>query len=224
MKPQTIQALLIGSLILAIAATAYYIFAPHDTYAMVTGAHWSRTMSLEKRSTESGEGWGSRPDAFNVACHSKYYGEERCHPRSCNGHMTFSPCGKNSMCPHYVYDTCWDSCSVYKDWCNYNYYQWNVTAIATTSGGFCDAWTPVAWPVRAGWPVCSNAGICPAAGDELTRNEQVEDLSVRFSTMNIESQHQCASAAEFCQYQFTQQFHAQENHAGQFWLGERVYK
>lgn len=115
----------------------------------------------------------SEASAFNVSCASRYYGDEDCHPHQCNprtenydcncssyscncretcssnrnGFSTCSTscstCSKCSTCSRTVYSTCYDRCSVYKDWCDYDYYAWPVVTHLSKSG----ATHAVSWPV-----------------------------------------------------------------------------
>lgn len=115
----------------------------------------------------------SEASAFNVSCASRYYGNEDCHPHNCNprtenydcncssyscncretcssnknGFSTCSTscstCSKCSTCSRTVYSTCYDRCSVYKNWCEYDYYAWPVIAHLSKSG----ATHAVSWPV-----------------------------------------------------------------------------
>src|SRR5262249_1425988 len=102
--------------------------------------------------------------AFNVNCQDKYYGTEDCNPHKCNPHQVsysckcksvkyncrkscqnegngYSGCTENcsernecSTCYRTEYDTCYDECPVYRDWCSYDYAEWPVTQTLSTSG------------------------------------------------------------------------------------------
>ncbi len=102
--------------------------------------------------------------AFNLTCDSRYYGTEDCHPHDCrphpasydcnyttyecncmqsctdnkNGYSTCtercSTCSRHDTCSRTEYDTCYDACPVYKDWCSYDYYDWPVKATRQTAG------------------------------------------------------------------------------------------
>ncbi len=106
----------------------------------------------------------SESSAFNVSCNKKYYGDEDCHPHDCrphsesyecnctseecnchescssngNGFSTCttrcSTCRSCSTCSRTVYDTCYDQCPVYKNWCEYDYYAWPVISTNQTAG------------------------------------------------------------------------------------------
>lgn len=106
----------------------------------------------------------SESSAFNVSCNSKYYGDEDCHPHNCNAHQvsydcnctsydcncretcrsnnngfstcstSCSSCSRCSTCYKTEYDTCYDRCSVYKNWCEYDYYAWPTIASLQTTG------------------------------------------------------------------------------------------
>ncbi len=109
---------------------------------------------------------------INIACENKYYGEEDCHPYDCRPHQvsydcncesyecncretcrdnkngfstcseTCSTCRRCSTCSKTEYDTCYESCPVYKDWCEYDYYEWPETARQATSGSTLETYWP----------------------------------------------------------------------------------
>ncbi len=102
--------------------------------------------------------------AFNVDCNSKYYGTEDCHPHDCRPHsvsyscncVSYScdckttctnekngysrcsescgTCNRCSTCYRTEYDTCYDQCPVYRDWCEYDYYEWPISKTISTTG------------------------------------------------------------------------------------------
>ncbi len=102
--------------------------------------------------------------AFNVRCESRYYGTENCNPHQCNAHQVSyscnctsyscncrqsctdnrnvfstctevcSTCQRCDTCYRTEYDTCYDQCPVYRDWCSYNYYDWPIKTTQHTSG------------------------------------------------------------------------------------------
>jgi hypothetical protein len=148
----TALGLLIGLLI--------YLIVPRIVLAPVTSLYWKRTTTIEQRFTKSGEGWGSPIGAFNSSCHTRQRGTENCHPRQCNPHSQtyncnprqcncsnsctsnkngFSTCSRScstcySSCSRTVYDTCYDQCPVYDNWCIYNYYSWDQVFSSKASG------------------------------------------------------------------------------------------
>lgn len=105
---------------------------------------------------KSGWGAPNESSAFNSVCDSKYYGDEDCHPHPCRPHLeTYScncqnyecgchetctskkngfssctthcsTCSKCSTCSRTVYSTCYDRCPVFRNWCEYDYYDWPV--------------------------------------------------------------------------------------------------
>lgn len=141
-----------------------YLFASHPENAKVSEIHWTYRQELHERVTKHGEGWGSPFGSFNVSCTSRFYGTEKCHPHNCHPHSVeeecncsysecnchkscssnkngFSTCSEEcdhckhcSTCSHTEYDTCYDQCNVYKDWCAYDYYEWPVIAERVTMG------------------------------------------------------------------------------------------
>lgn len=117
--------------------------------------------------------------SFNERCASKYYGDEDCNPHPCNPHSvtyecgctsyscncstscsdngngfstcseTCSTCQQCSTCSRTEYDTCYDSCPVYKPWCSFDYYEWPIVKTLTTSGVVHDEH----WPGMTAAPV-----------------------------------------------------------------------
>lgn len=168
--------LLLGALLVK---AIWWLVTPREVDARVVQTSWKHTENLRERETRSGEGWG-RPGtkgfyneaAFNVSCHQRYYGEERCHPHDCNprrvtyecrcttydcncrnecsdnknGYSTCrrvcSSCKSCDTCSRTEYDTCYDSCPVYKDWCSYSYHEWPVKETKESFGYTHD----VSWP------------------------------------------------------------------------------
>lgn len=130
--------------------------------------------------------------AFNVSCQSKYYGTENCNPHECNPHSVSyscncttyecgcttscssngngystcsercSSCSRCDTCYRTEYDTCYDQCPVYRDWCSYDYYDWPVKQTKSTGGASHEEH----------WP-----GLQPADGQRL---ERVEHYNVTF--------------------------------------------
>lgn len=111
-------------------------------------------------------------NSFNVSCMTRLYGQENCHPHQCRAHSEFYECSchnveygchercssrKNgfsscqtvcdtrkecSTCDRTVYDTCYDSCPVYRDWCEYSYYGWPEVDRKVTSGTTSNVYWP----------------------------------------------------------------------------------
>ena len=77
-------------------------------------------------------------------------GTDDCNPHDCNGRM--------------VYETCYDQCDVFEDWCAYSYDTWPAIATKTTAGN----------TVETFWPDLS------AAGNDQ-RLERSESYQVRFT-------------------------------------------
>ena len=61
---------------------------------------------------------------------------------NCSEYETCSTCERCSTCSRTEYDTCYDTCDVYRDWCSYDYYEWPIVATKTTQGNTRE----VAWP------------------------------------------------------------------------------
>lgn len=145
-------------------ALLVWLLTSWEVEARVSGIEWTYTSNLRQRTTMHGEDWGSPSGAFNVSCQRKLYGTEDCHPHNCNAHSvsyecnctsyecncrtsctdnkngfsscseTCSSCQRCSTCSRTEYDTCYDQCDVYKDWCSYDYYEWPIIATKETYG------------------------------------------------------------------------------------------
>lgn len=147
-----------------LVALGVFLFMPWEVTAKVSALRWDYRADLRQRVTLHGSGWGSPGGAFNVSCKRKWYGTENCNPHNCNPHSvsyecnctsyecncsthcsdngngfstcseTCSTCQQCSTCSRIEYDTCYDQCDVYKDWCEYDYYDWPIIKTLTTSG------------------------------------------------------------------------------------------
>ena len=154
--------------VLGLVWLGFFLFASHPEDTKVSGIAWTYRQDLHQRTTLHDEGWGSPIGAFNVSCKSKHYGTEDCHPHNCNAHSVsyecnctsydcncrttctdnkngFSSCSEScsscqrcSTCSRTEYDTCYDQCDVYKDWCFYDYYEWPIIATKSTAGSTHD--------------------------------------------------------------------------------------
>ena len=148
----------------ALAALLVWLLTPWEEDAKVNFIEWRYTSDLRQKTLMHGEGWGSPIGSFNVSCRSKYYGDEDCHPHQCNPHSVsydcnctsyecncrkscsdnkngFSTCSEScstcqrcSTCSRTEYDTCYDRCPVYRDYCTYDYYEWPIIQTLKTSG------------------------------------------------------------------------------------------
>lgn len=156
-----------------LVAFGVWAFMPWRETVHVSATLWSRTTNLQQRVTRNGEGWGTPSGAFNSQCESRQHGTHDCHPYDCNPHSVscrchdvrtgescsehcsssgngFSEC--EEVCtPEYEeecdscteYDTCYDQCPTYDDWCTFQYYEWPVIRTESTQG--TDLAT-LAWP------------------------------------------------------------------------------
>ena len=117
---------------MALGCLAYFIiwlFIPARLNTKVTSLEWTHAINLRIREIRHDAEWGQPNNkgfydepAFNVSCRSKYYGTEDCNPHPCF-------CDKKGSC-----DTCYDQCAEYRDWCNYDYFEWPVSLTQVTSG------------------------------------------------------------------------------------------
>lgn len=141
----------------------------------------------------SGKGFYGEP-VSNLVCDSRYYGNENCHPHDCNPHAvsydcnfstyecncyqscsnnrngystckeTCSTCSRHETCSRTEYDTCYDSCPVYKDWCSFDYYDWPIVAMQQTNGSDQETHWPTLGPDDSG----------------VQRIQQIEKYDVKF--------------------------------------------
>lgn len=132
-------AIIVG--VLALIGLLCWLFIPHETVAKVTFITWNYRADLRQRTLKHDSGWGSPFGAFNVSCQRRYYGEEDCNPHPCGTgfHLDFNTDSR---------DTCYAHCSVYKDWCEYDYYDWPIIRTERTSGVAHDEH----WPELAAGP------------------------------------------------------------------------
>lgn len=155
--------------VVAFIVLLVWLFTPHELDAKVTSMKWIHMARYEERIVKHDEGWGSPGGAFNVSCHSKYYGTENCNPYQCNPHSVsyqcnprscncrttctnskngYSNCSETcstcySTCSRTEYSTCYQQCPVYRQWCSYDYYAWVGRGERTLSGASAKTMT---WP------------------------------------------------------------------------------
>lgn len=206
---------------------AFWLFSSHLTHATVTSATWSITRNLRTRATLHDSGWGSPSGAFNTSCQTRYYGDRNCNPYDCNAHQESYSCrphdcrcstytttsgqknGFSRVTTHQRCDTCYDSCSrsvhdtcyrqcpVYRDWCEYDYYEWPITATLTTAGSGQNVYDP---PLEAG---------------ELQRIDQIEDFKAVFSHKD-RTWSLSPMRAEYARYAIGSEWSVEVNRAGGF--------
>jgi len=130
----------------ALIALPIWLLYPHETTAKVSHISWTYQSNLRQKTLMHDSGWGTRSGAFNVSCHSKYYGEEDCNYYQCNPRMIWYSCNCNKdgcdRCFRTEYDRCHHHCDVYRDWCEYDYYDWPVVKSLTTNGSAHDEHWP----------------------------------------------------------------------------------
>lgn len=107
----------------------WLLFIPSHLNTKVSSIEWIYTANLRIREIRHSSEWGNPgrkgfydESAFNVSCRSKYYGTEDCNPHPCF-------CDNKGVC-----NTCYDQCDEYRDWCNYDYFEWPVFQTQVTSG------------------------------------------------------------------------------------------
>ncbi len=156
----------------ALFALIGFLVAPWEENVKVSSLSWNYKSDLHQKTLMHGEDWGSPIGSFNVSCSSKYYGDENCNAHDCRPHTVSydcncssyecncresckdngngfstctdvcSTCQKCSTCSKTEYDTCYDSCPVYKDWCKYDYYEWPIIKTMNTAGSKHDEHWP----------------------------------------------------------------------------------
>lgn len=138
----------------------WVLLSTHEVRAEVRSTSWEYRKILEQRMTKSGSGWGTPSGSFNASCHTRQRGTERCHPRDCNPHQVsydcrphdcschvsctdlsngYSRCEEHcstcyDTCTRTEYNTCYDECPVYDEWCTYSYYEWDEIDREVTRG------------------------------------------------------------------------------------------
>jgi len=165
----------IGAGATAVVALFMFLFSSWEEDVKVAGIEWHYQADLHQRTLMHGSDWGSPSGAFNISCNSKFYGTEDCHPHDCRPHSvsydcnckneecncretcrdngngfstcseTCSTCRSCETCSKTEYDTCYDQCDVYRDWCTYDYYEWPIVATQKTAGAAHDEH----WPALA---------------------------------------------------------------------------
>jgi hypothetical protein len=131
-----------ASLVVGIVWIFVWFFTPEMVNVQVKDTNWIYTSELRVRETMHSGEWGEpgrkghyNEPAFNVSCRNKYYGTEDCYPYNCN-------CSKDSK-GNETCDTCYHQCDVYRDWCDYSYFDWPVAKTESTSGTGHET----SWPV-----------------------------------------------------------------------------
>jgi hypothetical protein len=150
-----------------------WLFMPWHEHVRVTSARWDRTLALQHRIVQHGNGWGSPLGAFNVSCVEQQHGTHDCNPYDCDPHTVdcrchdvatgedcetectsgsngFSDCEETCTTTYSTecdscteYDTCYEQCPTYDRWCDYDFYEWPTVRTENTSGSDRD---PIAWP------------------------------------------------------------------------------
>lgn len=110
----------------AIVGLPIWLLYPKEVTGQVTHIEWVYQSDLRQKTLMHDSGWGSPSGAFNVTCRRKYYGEEDCNYHPCNPHMNAAEVLE--------YDTCHSHCDVYRDWCEYDYYDWPIIKTLQTMG------------------------------------------------------------------------------------------
>lgn len=129
----------LGSVIVAGSVALIYfvvwVATPREVDVHVEDISWMYLTNVRQREVRHSSGWGHpgnkgfyKEPVFNKNCESRYYGEET---YVCGSYTTVYACGK-STCSQIHYRYC--NRSVYKTWCDYDYYEWPVVNFEQTSG------------------------------------------------------------------------------------------
>lgn len=171
-----------------------------------------------------------RGDAFNKQCENRYYGDENCHPHDCRPHQvsyscnctsyecncrtsctsnrngfstcseSCSTCSRCSTCYRTEYDTCYDRCPVYRDWCSFDWYDWPIIATKTTRG----TTQTVYWPELEARP-----------GDQ--KLDRVESYAVTFRKGEKSWSYAPSSLGEYRYFNPGATWRVKVNRAGSIW-------
>jgi len=98
------------------------------------------------------------------------------------------------------YDTCYDTCNVFKDWCTYDYFDWPAIATKTTSGS----------DHKVFWPDLEAVG-----SDQ--RLDRTEFYKVTFGRDEKTWNYEPKSFQEFQTFETGASWTVKVNHAGQIW-------
>lgn len=154
------------ALVFSFLSLFFFLFSKREITVHVKSTSWTYVMVLEQRNLRSGSGWGHPSDSFNVSCSRRQRGAENCNPRDCRPHSVsydcrphdcachthcvdlnngYSRCEEScstcyDTCTRTEYDTCYDQCPVYDDWCTYNYHTWDKIDEEITSGSSDPYW------------------------------------------------------------------------------------
>jgi len=218
------------SAIIAAVALLVWLFSPWHEHVRVSSARWERQRDLHHRVTMHGEGWGAPIGSFNATCESRQHGTHDCNPYDCHPHSVDCRChqvadgeschesctsGQNgfSDCEEVCeteyteecdacteYDTCYEQCPTYDDWCRYSYYEWPVVATTRAAGTDHD---PVVWP----------AMDTPTDG-ETYRIDQAEEYHVAFTNENGTWTTDPSSETAFERYHAGARWDIEVTHAG----------
>lgn len=100
------------AVMVALVWGGFYLFAPWETDATITGVQWRYHVDLQQRVVRRGAGWrsGMHVGAYNVRCERRQNGTENCRPHSCNCHQESYECNCTSHSCN-CHETCHESCS-----------------------------------------------------------------------------------------------------------------
>jgi hypothetical protein len=231
--PYLVTVLSISGGMAGLAGIMLFLFVPHKATAQVVETSWVYKATLEERHTYHGSGWGSPFGSFNVSCQSKYYGDESCHPHNCRPHSVSyscnctsyecscrttcssnkngfstctercSTCSKCQTCSRTEYDTCYDSCPVYRDYCSYDYYKWDEINHETTQGS---------WDQKPAWGTLQ----ATTSTQRLQKSESYT-VKMKLSDITVETYHP-SSMSDYLKYTYGQYWNIRVNKVGHIWV------
>lgn len=224
---QTVTIGVVFAGVFGLAGLIVFLLMPWEVDTKVTSIEWRYQSDLRQRTTMHGSDWGAPSGAFNVSCSRKKYGTENCHPHQCNAHSVsydcnctsyecncrkscsdngngFSTCSEScstcercSTCSRTEYDTCYDQCDVFKDWCEYDYYEWPVVQTLKTGGA----------EHNEHWPVLEANG--PEQRVDRAERYQVDFVNLKDPEQTWE--YHPSSLVEFKLFEGRQSWHAKVN-------------
>ena len=164
----------------------------NKSFQVVTSS-WTTQSDLRQKTQYHGAEWG-RPwgkDAFNIQCHSRYYGQQRCFCHEvCSGPTKTRSCHQSCS-----------SCPEYRDWCEYDYWEWPIIKTMTNFG------LP---EVDPSWPTLTANGPDQRVDQSVTFNVQWIDEE------NERTDWRAASIQDLRRFHHRDWWQVTVNHAGKF--------
>jgi len=222
----------LSAIVVFVFSSLLFFFSKREITVRVKSTSWTYVRVLEQRNVRSGSGWGHPSDSFNVSCSRRQRGTEDCNPRDCRPHSVsydcrphdcachvhcvdlnngYSRCEEScstcyDTCTRTEYDTCYDQCPVYDDWCTYNYHTWDKIDEETTSGSTDPYW---------GSRLSADHAI-------PQRIMSTESYGVVFSDDGDEWSYSPENLREFSSFSKDDMWRVDVNYAGMVWPRRRI--